>query len=753
MNQVSNFISIAAHYDVSTLLTKNGELVHVIQIKGFTERFKGNVTTDLRNVVREAINELINERVLFNIYSKRDYTNILSDESFTFEFAKLKHEMWFKANKFDDCLMNTLYIAIIHEGAKNLLRIKNSFQNFFVKKFQALFENTLQKAAEELDGISVNLLQRLEQYGATLLSIIQKNDQFISKPLSFIYYLLHSQTKDIEISQADYANILSHNFEIKNTYNQACVITQKDIAIDMNGDVKISSSYGENISHYIVMFTLKACYDLPISYTDQVLNLNQQMLITESIYMCDARQYIQSLDNKKKLFEVSKMDIGIQSISAIQESIQSSKVICSQTSIKVFANTSELLNTQLTQTKNLLFKLGITAIREDYNMLGTFFSILPGNSHYFRRQNYGTLKTSCIFSSISPKSLGGYGGSLWGKPITIFRTTEGLPYFFNFHDKNNIGHTIMIGKEKYGLNLLLNFLISESFKFDLKYIDFHSNGIDNEVVFMNQTRALLSINILNECNAEKFCQLILFTLFNHTITSTDEKNNLNEMLMRIHQYITTHKDSAIETLESEVFNIIASRENSVLNSEVRETLQEFFKMNCFFQLFHNDFQISQNIVINDFQSVSIQNDRIHSMLTFLNLQKLNKQIPSTNTQNILITVKSNLLDISTIFENELIQILDDLAKKNIVIIFICNDKSEILNTHNIFNIIQKFIPTRIFLADKFFDNQFKSMFDLSHTDINKIKMYSPNECIFFLKQNDQSVTASFKQLNSITIQK
>ena len=61
------------------------------------------------------------------------------------------------------------------------------------------------------------------------------------------------------------------------------------------------------------------------------------------------------------------------------------------------------------------------------------------------------------------------------------------------------------------------------------------------------------------------------------------------------------------------------------------------------------------------------------------------------------------------------------------------------------------MPTRFFLSDKFVDNKFRNIFELSHSEINKIKMYNLNEYIFLLKQDEDVISASFKVLNSIEI--
>jgi type IV secretion system protein VirB4 len=62
----------------------------------------------------------------------------------------------------------------------------------------------------------------------------------------------------------------------------------------------------------------------------------------------------------------------------------------------------------------------------------------------------------------------------WGSAVTLFRTVQGTPYFFNFHQQQ-VGHTLILGPHASGKSTLTNFLLSESFKYHPKIlvIDHH----------------------------------------------------------------------------------------------------------------------------------------------------------------------------------------------------------------------------------------------------------------------------------------
>ncbi len=67
-------------------------------------------------------------------------------------------------------------------------------------------------------------------------------------------------------------------------------------------------------------------------------------------------------------------------------------------------------------------------------------------------------------------------GGRWKEAVTIFFSKKGSPYFFNFHGKKNNGHTTILGAPNSGRTSLINFLLSESRKFNPKIIILDNTG-------------------------------------------------------------------------------------------------------------------------------------------------------------------------------------------------------------------------------------------------------------------------------------
>jgi len=73
---LSDLIPITAHYDTSMLITKNGELVQILSVNGFSKRFDKNKDLNLRAEIKRVLKTLLSRDIMFYLYVKRDYQNI-----------------------------------------------------------------------------------------------------------------------------------------------------------------------------------------------------------------------------------------------------------------------------------------------------------------------------------------------------------------------------------------------------------------------------------------------------------------------------------------------------------------------------------------------------------------------------------------------------------------------------------------------------------------------------------------------------
>jgi type IV secretion system protein VirB4 len=122
-----------------------------------------------------------------------------------------------------------------------------------------------------------------------------------------------------------------------------------------------------------------------------------------------------------------------------------------------------------------LSNAGFVSVKEDLAVTAAFYAQFPANWQYRTRlANVSSLN----FLGLSPLhnfATGKKDRNPWGECITTLQTTNGQPYFFNFHathpgenslGEKVLGNTMVIGKSGTGKTALINFLLSQAQKLD-----------------------------------------------------------------------------------------------------------------------------------------------------------------------------------------------------------------------------------------------------------------------------------------------
>ena len=132
---------------------------------------------------------------------------------------------------------------------------------------------------------------------------------------------------------------------------------------------------------------------------------------------------------------------------------------------------------QIAMARAELSNAGFVSAKEDIAIAGSFYAQLPCNWRWRTRlANVSSLN----FLGLSPLhnfATGKRNNNPWGECVTVLQTTNGQPYYFNFHathpgenslGEKAIGNTMVIGKSGTGKTALINFLLSQVQKFDPK---------------------------------------------------------------------------------------------------------------------------------------------------------------------------------------------------------------------------------------------------------------------------------------------
>ncbi len=217
---------------------------------------------------------------------------------------------------------------------------------------------------------------------------------------------------------------------------------------------------------------------------DYVLKLPFEMVLTQSMSFVDdmsARGRIERLDR-----QMSKADEGGSSVQAnldiARDELARKRVAFTEHHLTVMpiARSIAQLDDAVALIGNELGALGASYVREDLNTEPAYWAQLPGNQAYIARRAMISTLNCAGLSSFHAYPYGKPDGNHWGPAITIFETTSGTPFFFNFH-QGDVGHATVFGPTGSGKTVIMSFLILQAYRVSprLKTIVFDKDrGLD-----------------------------------------------------------------------------------------------------------------------------------------------------------------------------------------------------------------------------------------------------------------------------------
>jgi type IV secretion system protein VirB4 len=244
------------------------------------------------------------------------------------------------------------------------------------------------------------------------------------------------------------------------------------------GDFVLTTPNGVN--HFGAILNLKEYVDA--TYPG-ILNglkfLDFEYVVTHSFTPMGRQDALKALDRTKGMM-VSSGDKAVSQIIELDhamDQLASGNFVLGEYhfTIAIYAPSQEALSQQIATTRAELSNAGFVTVKEDLAVTSAFYAQFPGNWKYRTRlANVSSLN----FLGLSPLhnfATGKKDHNPWGDCVTTLQTTNGQPYYFNFHAthpaENSLGekaiaNTMVIGKSGTGKTALINFLLSQVQKLD-----------------------------------------------------------------------------------------------------------------------------------------------------------------------------------------------------------------------------------------------------------------------------------------------
>lgn len=460
------FIPYYAHYNDHTLVTKNGELLQVISITsnnlGLNYESGENSNDTVRALIRRALRESIgSDAYAISIHTLRKRRPVQHSSDFTQPFAAHVYEQWQEKNHWKHQYYNEIYITLIHEGQTAPIIDTLNLKQVWLPSHNRAFRNRyLAESAQALDTVTQQVMQKIgAHYQARRLSIVERLPHgaggpgvFYSEALEFLNTLVNLRHEEIPISDIDIGQLLA----------------PQTLLVGFNA-IETKDSSGSR--RFGALLSLKQYRELPPETADRIMQLPVELIVSQNFTFVDEAEALKEYKEQKWLFSVSGDDYS-ENASGLQEMLDENRGTPvdygkQQTTIMVVTDEYRQLDSEIRRLQEAFAEVGLITIREDIRLEECYWSMLPGNFEFIRRQE--TLPSSKIagFARLNRFPQGNDQNLHWNDPLALVPTSVNSPYFFNFHHQDN-GHTLMLDFNSFGDNVgitSLDFLITMGLKY------------------------------------------------------------------------------------------------------------------------------------------------------------------------------------------------------------------------------------------------------------------------------------------------
>jgi len=719
-----DFLPYVCHYDPSTILTKNGELLQTIRITGFSGESSSADLISLRDTLRDSISEHIKEsRFAFWFHTIRRKKNIAPKGEYNDFFCEKINEDWVKKNNWNDQYVNELYITIIIEGLDTSIQNFHAFSRSFSRKATfGIHTKFLAENFKSLSRLSLSILADTEDYGAKLLGINEWDGVLYSEPMRFFGKII-------------------------NLYEDRYPLAANDISSDLashkiafgNRELEVAGTHNKN---FAAMLSIKEYHEVSTDALERILQLPLEFIITQSFDFSFSKKDIEAQQFQDYILKISGDDEfrQLSGIANFVESDSNSETdYCRvQSNVMVINHSTEALEKDIASLVEKFSTLGFILVREDIFSEHCFWSQLPGNFSFLRRQKIINTLRIAGFAALHNFPAGAIDGNHWGPAITTLKTVLKTPYFFNFHDKD-LGNTLILGPKKSGKTTITNFLIAQAHKFNNKVFYFD---------YDNSSRAFIEAlsgdyHILTkDINNHKFLQMNPFALPKNTENAAFLSDWIKELVTFLKGEVSEEELALIpqvvaQTLDSPTPSFITACD---IFSHSAPALYEKLKIWSNGKLAYifgsqNESEWRNSVQAFNLSEIANQKPVLIPVVSYL-MQRIEASLDGTPAI-VVFDEAWELLD-NAVIAPKLKGFLERLRSKNCIVIFTSQNHEEIADSA-ITKDIKELAATQIYLADKEPGEYCKTIFELSDEEFDILKMMDEKDYNFLLKNRGDSV--------------
>lgn len=728
--EFEDFIPVTCHCDPCTLLTKDGFTIQSIAItgEGFSSSHSGEkLHLDLSKVLDEAIQGYNISVYLHTIRERKSV--MLKHTHVNPVFAKLEYE-WSNHNGFDNELCNTVYISLVYQMdgiiPGNLAGILG---NALPKKFASLVRGDIAESVSVLTHIADSIVAKLSKYGARKLALLESDDgAILSEPLMLYYHLYNLSRARVEIdtvSAAEQINRSSIKFHFSN--------------LDLET---------EDIKTYAAIFSFKDESHISYQPIHDLLQLQTEYILTQSVVFVPSKG-IRYQDTA--VYEHGSKKIG--GLISLEQSFNNERCCKMHTTLAVFATTELQLEKNIRAVTKKLSDIGISYIREDFNMPSLFLAQMPGNFKYLSNARYYHSPVEMIgrYCMIFDRQAGDFQGSKWGEPISIIRSLQGTPFYFNFHNDAGVGNTFIIGPKGTGKTVLSRFFLVQAMKVKPRILYLDLSGCAQEFIESIGGVYIQNEVLRTECKLNPFLPTTLQSTHDmlkdwlHYIVMPREKllKEYDDAFNAIVEKIIKERNE-IPDIRKAICDLLAYINDSSINSNAEAFFGGEDSKFARYLTERNQtqiplFQRSEDVIGVDLHNVAEDWQLLQGYLGIFFAKTLDFVMGSADRPTIIFIDHFEKLYQVKHIRCMISGYMQKLSERNSILLANCIHHEAFENDEHYQRIINA-LGTSLFLSDKKADKYFRKCYDLSEDELHKVKSYSAEKHMMLVRQGSVSKT-------------
>ncbi len=459
---ISEFIPLSTHVSPTVIKTTGGDYLLVWHLGGLP--FVGRDEWEIEhrhntfNRMLQTLRAPDFANLAFWVHDVRRKRRIKSNSKFGQSFNQDMSDAYFESLSSQKIMQNELYLTMIYRPVVTGKRLVEKSTNI------AQLQSEQDQAIAKIQELAGNVEAVLKDYSPYRLGMYEaKNGVVFSEALEFFGYLFNRIDEPVPVLNAPVSSYLP---------------VSRHMFSDKTGDFIINTPNGVN--HFGAILNIK-------EYTDGtypgILNglkyLDFDYVVTHSFSPIGRQDALKVLERTKGMM-ISSGDKAVSQIVELDhamDQLASGNFVLGEYhfTLALYADSQEKLAQNTATARAELSNAGFVSTKEDLAVVSSFYSQIPGNwKNRTRLANVSSLN----FLGLSPLhnfASGKKDNNPWGECVTTLQTTNGQPYYFNFHAthpaENSLGekaiaNTMVIGKSGTGKTALINFLLSQVQKLD-----------------------------------------------------------------------------------------------------------------------------------------------------------------------------------------------------------------------------------------------------------------------------------------------